>query len=247
MDNELKVLVFDIETAPMLAYIWDLRDERISLDRLKQDSHILAWAAKWLGAPASKVIYRDQRNAKDIENDRAILGELWRLLDEADIVVTQNGQNFDAPRLNARFMIHGMPPPSPYKHIDTYQIAKRAGGFTSNKLEYLTGKLCKKYKKLSHKKFPGFSLWRECLGGNKKAWEEMRRYNIHDVLSTEELYTKLRAWAPENANKAYLGADCATCGAMGRIAKRGFLRTKSALYQRRQCQGCGVWDKEKVK
>jgi hypothetical protein len=46
----------------------------------------------------------------------------------------------------------------------------------------------KKYKKQSHKDFPGFSLWEECMRGNKKAWDSMKKYNIFDVLSLEELF-----------------------------------------------------------
>lgn len=58
----------------------------------------------------------------------------------------------------------------------------------------MTDKFCKKYKKLKHKKFPGHELWKECLKGNKEAWNEMRKYNIHDVLATEELYNVLKQW-----------------------------------------------------
>lgn len=37
----------------------------------------------------------------------------------------------------------------------------------------MTDKLCVKYKKLNHSKFPGMELWRECLKGNSEAWTEM--------------------------------------------------------------------------
>ena len=50
-------------------------------------------------------------------------------------------------------------------------IAKECFGFTSNKLEYMTDKLCKKYKKLKHGKYAGFELWKECLHGNMDAWQ----------------------------------------------------------------------------
>src|SRR6185295_9016112 len=99
-------------------------------------------------------------------SEKTILQSIWKLLDEADVVITQNGKSFDSRKLNARFIHYGMRPPSPYRHIDTYLLVKAAAEFTSNKLEYLTDKLCKRYKKLSHSKFPGMSLWRECMNGN---------------------------------------------------------------------------------
>ncbi len=191
-----KVLVLDIETAPLLVYVWNLKDQYVGLNQLAQDSHIMAWSAKWLGEPASKIQYYDQRNLKP-GNDLPILKPLWKLLDEADIVITQNGKAFDVKKINARFMLHGLEAPSMYKHLDTYLVARRVASFTSHSLEYLSDRFCIKYKKLSHGEFPGLSLWVECLKGNKKAWDAMKEYNIHDVLATEELYKKLEGWVPK--------------------------------------------------
>jgi DNA polymerase elongation subunit (family B) len=242
-----KVLVFDIETSPLIAYVWALKDQNITTGQIIDDWSVLAWGAKWLGDPASKVMYMDQRNKKDMRDDRDIVKAIWKLLDEADIVITQNGKNFDSPRLNARFIEHGLPPPSPYRHLDTYLIARNAADFTSKKLEYLTAKLCKKYKKLTHSKYPGWSLWVECLKNNLSAWNEMKKYNIHDVLSTEELYLKLRAWAPANAPKPFEGHECSICGEFGTLVKYGIRYTGRVRYQRLMCTGCGAWSKEKVK
>jgi len=192
-----KVLVFDIETFPMEVRIWQLGDQHVGLHQIVKDWSVAAWGAKWLGDSPAKTIYRDTSCNKDVRYDKNILEPLWELLDKANIVITQNGKNFDSRKLNARFIELGFPPPSSYKHLDTYKIAKSVAEFTSHKLEYLTEHLCTKYKKLSHKKFPGNSLWDQCLAGNPAAWREMKRYNIHDVLSTEELYTKLQAWTPQ--------------------------------------------------
>ena len=240
-----KVLVFDIETSPMLAFVWDLYDQNVAVNQIQRDRFVLAWSAKWLGDAPSKVMYMDQRNAKNIEDDRKILQGVWELLNEADIVITQNGKKFDSKRLNARFIEHGMPPPSPYKHLDTLLIAKQVADFTSNKLEYLADKLCKKYKKLKHTEFPGLALWIQCLAGNVKAWDCMKKYNIHDVLSTEELYERLKAWVPTNMPKPFVveqaGMQCEKCGAKGHMSKRGFHLTTKMKVQRFQCLGCGGW------
>src|ERR1019366_558796 len=237
----MRTLILDIETSPIIAMVWGLHDQNVSLNQIKEDWRLLAWSAKWLGEPAASIMYMDTRNS---DSDKGILKVLWNLLDKADIVITQNGQSFDGPKLNARFVLHGFAPPSPYRHLDTYRIAKRVFEFTSNKLEYLTDKLCTKYKKLSHKKFPGMSLWTECLKGNKEAWEEMKRYNIHDVLSTEELYEKIKAWAPETMPKPH-GNTAEKCGVCGKydLQMRGTMRTLKLIFQRYQCQSCGAWSK----
>lgn len=236
-----KVLIFDIETSPIVAHVWGLRDQNISLNQIVKDWKVIAFAAKWLGTPAKKTVYLDMRK----QPEEAVLNAIWILLNEADIVITQNGQNFDSRKLNARFIEYGMNPPKPYRHLDTYKIAKTAAEFTSHKLEYLTDKLCTKYKKLSHKKFPGMSLWNECLKGNIKAWDEMKKYNIHDVLSTEELYMKLRGWTPTTAPSVSL-TGCVSCGEV-MLEKRGLDRTLKTAYQRLHCTNCGKWQRQKLK
>jgi DNA polymerase elongation subunit (family B) len=240
--TEIKILVFDIETSPMTAYVWGRHEVNIAMNHVKKESSVIAWGAKWLGDPPYKIIYRDQRGAKDIEDDRALLLPLWKLLNDADIVITYYGSAFDSPLLNARFMLHGFPPPKPYKHLDTYRIVKRVASFTSHKLEYLTDKLCTKYKKSGHARFPGMSLWTECLAGNKAAWDEMKKYNILDVLSTEELYNKIKAWTPSTMpNVSADATDCRVCGKGSKMWHKGFEIKKSGRYHRYQCQDCYAW------
>lgn len=235
-----KVLVYDIETAPIMAYVWGLWDNNVALNQIESDWYVLSWSAKWLGDPPDKVMYMDQRNERDIENDKKILKKIWKLLDEADIVITQNGKKFDQKKLNARFIIHGFQPPSSYKHIDTCQIARKHFGFTSNKLEYMTDKLCVKYKKLKHAKYSGFTLWRECLKGNLDAWNEMEEYNKYDVLSLEELYQKLSPWDNGVNFDLYSNEDVprCNCGSL-EFTKNGFSYTNTGKFQRYTCKKCG--------
>lgn len=236
-----KLLFFDIETSPILGYVWKLWDNNISLNQIHTDWHILSWAAKWLGE--KRVFYQDQSRKKDIEDDKDLLRGIWKLLDQADIVVTQNGKQFDQKKLNSRFIIHGMKPPSQYKHIDTKELAKKHFGFTSNKLEYLSDKLCVKFKKLKHPKFEGFELWKECLKGNLQAWAEMKRYNINDVLALEELYTKLIPWDNSTQMFTYQNLVC-SCGSRSFI-RNGYYYTAVGKYQRYSCVNCGKQSRDR--
>lgn len=254
--NKPWILVYDIETAPLLSYTWGLWDQNISLNQIKSDFHILSWSAKWMESadkktvygPHRKIMYMDQRNSRNIENDKKCLKGIWDLLNQADIVLTQNGKSFDEKKLNARFLLNGMKPPSPVKHIDTLRIAKSRFALTSNKLEYMTKKLCRKQKS-SHKQFPGFELWLECMKGNLKAWDEMKKYNPQDVLSLEELYVEhLQAWdttAPSfNLYTNEEDPVICNCGS-DKLQRRGFSFTTTSKYQRYQCQDCGHWSRGK--
>jgi len=244
--REPKVLVFDIETSPMVVLVFGLFDQNVGLNQILKDRHLLSFAAMWAADAPTKVIYRDQRNVKNIADDKKICLELRDLLDEADVVVTQNGKKFDAKIVNARLAIHGIKPPSPYKHIDTLTLARKHFGFTSNKLEYLLGKLCPKTQKDAHKNFPGMDLWKECLNGNAKAWEEMRTYNIADVIGTHALYKKLAPWGAGVDLNVYHGDAVfrCHCGSTD-LTKRGYSFTTTGKFQRYLCNACGTWSSRK--
>lgn len=233
-----KVLFLDIETSPALAYVWGLFDQNVGLNQIKQDWFILSWSAKWKGS--KEIFYQDQRKAKNIEDDKTLLKGIWQLIDEADVLVTQNGKRFDVKKLNARFILNGYQPPSGFRHYDTLQAAKSVFGFTSNKLEYMTDKLCK-IKKSKHGKFAGFELWSECLKGNLEAWKEMEKYNKQDVLALEELYGKLAPWYSKINWTVYepeLENVC-SCGCK-RFHRNGYTLTNSGKYIRYKCCECGA-------
>ena len=232
-----KILFLDIETAPIEAHVWQLYDQNVGLNQIMHDWSILSWCAKWQSS--KRLIYEDVRNQKNKRDDKKILKHIWDLLDEADIVVGQNSKQFDIKKLNARFIINGMQPPSSYRQIDTKVLAKKVFGFTSNRLEYMADKLCKKYKKLKHKKFAGHEMWVECLKGNKAAWREMEKYNKHDVLALEELYNALIAWDnPINFNPYHKqhGNIC-TCGST-EFSRNRYSFSNSGKFERVRCKKC---------
>lgn len=199
-----KILILDVETKPKKAYIWTPRVEYVNNDMLIEDGAIMSWSAKWLGDPDNKVMYADQRgNEKNLQNDYKIMKQLRDLMDQADGVLWQNGDAFDYGEINARFIEHGIEFPSEYFKIDTKKIAKKHLRIPYYSLGYMTSKYNKKYKKLSHKEFPGFSMWEACMQGNRKAWNCMKEYNKFDVLSLEELFVNtLSKVASGNANVA---------------------------------------------
>lgn len=239
-----KVLLLDIELFPMEAYIWSLWQDRVGLNMLKTDWSVLSYAAKWLDE--DKVFYEDVEGQKNLRDDKKILKGVWKLLDEADIVIGHNSISFDIKKLNSRFALNGMGPPSTFRQIDTMRVSKKVFSHTSNKLQYLTDKYCKTYKKLKHGKFPGFELWEECLKGNKEAFKEMKKYNKYDVLSLEELYKILIPWDTSINFGVYDdGKHTCSCGSQ-EFSKNGYHYTNSAKYQRHKCKECGAEYRDKT-
>lgn len=233
-----KILFLDIETAPIEAHVWALFDQNIGLNQITQDWSILSWAAKWNGS--KRVLYEDVSKQRNKRNDSKILKSIWKLLNKADIIVGHNICKFDNKKLNARFVINKMPPPFQSRQIDTLKISKKYFSMTSNKLEYLANVLNIKYKKLKHSKFAGHDLWMECLKGNKSAWIEMKKYNIHDVLVLEEVFNSLKTWDNSinfNVYHKYHDSIC-ICGSND-FNKDGFRYLNNGKYQSYSCNNCG--------
>lgn len=243
--KEPRILTFDIETSPIEGYVWDLYDQNIALNQIKEDWSILAFAAKWKGD--KKVIYRDNRKRKNVRDDKKLVKALWKILDKADVVITQNGDNFDIKKFNARAIIHGLPPIRGFRSTDVMKESKKVFGFTSQSLEYTSNILNTKYKKLSHKKYPGMSLWIEVMKKNKSAWKEMETYCIHDVLSTEEKFDKIQAWIKTQNMACYyddVKVRC-LCGSTN-IYKDGMVYTNAGKFQGYKCKDCGKRPKGKI-
>lgn len=238
-----KILLIDIETRPLVSYTWDIWEQNIAVGQIKDDWGIISWSAKWLGDPESKTMYLDQRNVKDVKDDKKLLKPIWQLMDEADVIIGHNLKKFDNRRLNARFIINGFQKPSSSQLIDTCQLAKAKFGFTSNSLEYLAGTLNTSHKKMKNS---GFDLWTRCLNGDKAAWKEMEAYNRKDVLALEELYLKLRPWDSSYNPNLYTDAisySC-VCGSVN-IKKNGVKYKSTGMYQRHKCTDCGYETRSK--
>lgn len=236
--NEPRILLIDLETAPSLGWVWGKWEQNVI--QFEQDWFMLSFAFKWLGDKKTQVRALPDYSLyqKDKLNDKELTKELWSLFDEADIIMAHNGDNFDIKKSNARFILHGMNPPSPYKQIDTLKIARKHFKFDSNKLDDLARYFeigCK----LPHE---GFHTWKGCLEGDPKSWAIMKRYNAHDVDLLEQVYLRLRAWATSHPNLDNFtkNGNCPTCQS-SKIQKRGINVSKTGYKERFFCRDCGSW------
>lgn len=242
----VKISILDIETSPIFGKVWSLWNNNLSLEQVEDDWFIMSFSAKWLGE--KNVDYLDQSKTYPVSNDYALLAALWKWLDESDIVIAHNGKKFDIKKINARLILNGFPPYSPVKIIDTKIEAQKVAAFTSNKLQYLADKLSP-IKKRMHSKYPGWTLWNECLLGNKEAWRDMKLYNIDDVRSLEHVYLALRPWMTGHPNLGLFALEsrphCRNCQSH-RLIKRGYWYASTRVYQRYQCKSCGAWQRGSV-
>jgi len=234
--NNPKILIFDIETAPNLAYVWGKYEQNVI--SYNYEWYMLCFAAKWLNT--SKIITSKLNDfklfKKDKQNDLEVCKVLWKLLNDADVVIAHNGDAFDIKKTNARFLYHGLPPPSYYQTIDTKKIAKKYFNFNSNSLNDL-GIYLKLGTKMEHE---GFKLWLKCMSGEKKSWNKMIRYNKQDVILLEKLYFRFLGWITNHPNYGVYNQEdyiCPNCGSY-HLIRNGIRATKTNLYQRWKCNDC---------
>lgn len=233
--NKSKILFLDIETSPNLSYTWGKWEQDVI--EFSKEWDILSFSAKWINGSQ---ITKGRCDYKD-KTDKTIVTHLWNLMDEADVIIAHNGDQFDIKKIHARFSFHNLKPTSPFKTIDTKKIAKRYFSFNSNSLNDLgvTLGLGKK------EKHSGFETWKGCMSGDKKSWAVMKKYNAKDVLLLEKIYYHFLPWISNHPN-AGMYTDkivCPNCGS-GKMQSRGFAITRTMKYKRVQCTDCGKWSRD---
>lgn len=225
----------DIETAPSLGYVWG-RWQQDVVD-FERSWYILSFAVKEAGKRGVLVkgLIDYPGYAKDQENDKALVSDLWKILNNVDIVVAHNGDKFDIPKINARLVYHELPPPKPFQTIDTRKLARKHFRFDSNKLDDVGH-----YLGIGRKVPTNFSLWRGCMTGDAASWKKMKYYNACDVVLLEKVYFKLRAWASNHPNVNQGNQACPKCGSK-QLVKQGYKYTLLRKKQQYQCKTCRGW------
>ena len=235
-----KIVLLDIETSPLTTYTWSPFDDNAL--KILEFSKIISVAYKDLYSKdiTCKALCDYKGYKKGQLDDEKLVREIWKVLDEADIVIAHHGDRFDLPKLNARFVYYGLTAPSTYKSIDTKKIASKHFKFDSNSLNNLSA-----YLNLGAKaETGGFSLWDKCIQGDKDAWQKMKEYNIYDVILLEKVYLTLRPFMENHPNLNLIAGlndlACHTCQSVN-IVKQGFKITVTGKKQRYQCKDCGAW------
>lgn len=225
-------MFLDIEISPTLATVWGLFNQNININSIVGNSEVLTWACKW--HKDEEVTY----SHLGMTSKRAMLKEIYDMLEEADVVVTYNGDRFDLKILAQEFLLQGWAPPAPYRSIDLLKTMKNRFRGTSNKLDYWLKRLGLG-QKVEHR---GHQMWLDCMNRDADAFEEMAEYNIGDVVQLEALYDRVLPWITNHPNRSVYTDDvsCPHCGGKDHQS-RGFAYTQAGKFRRFQCKGCGGW------
>lgn len=234
----MRILFYDLETAPSMAYVWKIWQENIGINQLLEAGKVISFSAKFYGE-------EDIYGMTEFHDGHAeMVSGLFQLMEEADVIVAYNGNKFDRPVMNAEFLKYGFGPPPPSKQIDLYQTVKRNFRFVSNRLDYV----CRFLGLEGKAETGGFKLWSDCLAGVESAWDTMLEYNMKDVEILENLYVRLLPWIKDHPNAALYSEKqdvCPNCGGT-HIQSRGVAKTATVSYRRFQCMDCLTWMRSRL-
>jgi hypothetical protein len=239
--TEPRILAWDIETSPNLAYVWGLFKQNVSLNQIKDRGEIMSFGARWVDEPPKNIMFFGGPKKSDY---RRMIRAAFKLFDEADALVSWNGKGFDTRWMQRAFLLEGLGRPSAHKEIDLMLTSRKHFRFVSSKLQNVSQELGLAGK-VQHS---GFDLWLRCMKGDPAAWEEMKEYNLQDVNLLVDLYDKMLPWiGSEHPNRnLYSEVDgCPRCPAgIEALKPRGFRQTIVGAYQRYRCDACGSWSSE---
>lgn len=233
---KFKRLFFDIETSPNLVFSWRVGNKiNIDYNSIVNERAIICICWKWEGE--SKVYSLSW----DKGNDKKMIQEFAKVMNEANEIVGHNSDNFDVKWVRTRCLKYGIPMIPDFQSIDTLKLSREGFNFNSNKLDYIS-----KFLGIGKKNPTGFSLWRDIvLKNDAKAMKIMIGYCKNDVVLLEEVFQKLNPYVKVKSNKAVLAGlskvHCPECTGSHCISNGIRISAAGTINRRLHCQDCGKY------
>lgn len=230
--SKAKILFFDIEVSRDIVggygNKWDFK-----VVKTYKHQELMCFALRWKGE--KKIHYVSRNHPGGYE---ALVQALWTVLDEADIVIAHNGNKFDIKMANRFFVKEGLPPVSPFKSVDTLQVARSTFKFQSNSLNDLCD-----YLEIGEKKKIGYADLEDDFLNNPtpKIERLMEQYNKQDIVLLEKLYERFLPFIKNHPNLGDITQTdhiCPKC-ASPNIEPYGSSPRRTGRVKAYRCHDCG--------
>lgn len=218
IQNEPKILLWDIETSMMKVGTFSLYPDSIGHQNIMDDWYIISAAWKFLHQNkihAVSGLDDQKRFKKDPKDDYYVVKTIRDVLENVDIIVGHNQDKFDIKKFQARLIYHKLTPlPKLIHSVDTLKEVKKIAAFSSNRLDYLTTHLCGQGKMGT-----SAGLWLRAMQGDIEAIKEMVKYNKVDVKRLEELYLRFLPYMKTHPHVGVMKNrdklnSCTKCGSL---------------------------------
>lgn len=238
--SKAKVLIWDMETSPLQAWIWSPGKQFVGHKQLvKEHSRygIICITYCWLdGGPVQSIDwgYEEQNTGKVVE-------EFDKILKTADWAIGKNSNKFDNKMLNSCRMLADLPGwPDWTRYTDDLEVQmRRHFRLPSQSLDYISNQLG-----YGGKINMQMQDWVDIVEKNDnglKAFKKMIKYGKKDTADTRSLWNKLSSHFEPRLNMAAFMEKphaCTKCG-NDKIIKDGTGVNGVTKYQRYKCNKCG--------
>lgn len=174
---------------------------------------------------------------KDCTNDKWVVRELAKALQDSHILVAHYGAKFDVPYLNARLLAHGYDPLPPIPLVDTWRTARYQLKIHRNSLQSLT-----EFFGYENKTRLSGPMWIKAMAGNRRAINYVVEHCEVDVRVLARVYRKLRPIIKGHPNVNLVNGDlrnCPVCGST-KLRNKGYTVARTRMYKRYKCRECGA-------
>lgn len=183
--NGLKIGYLDIETSPYLVWTYPLKDAYISSDQIEQTLRITSIVLLEEGQKNPEVFQWRFDPIRKQGDDRLMLSQLAKKLNNFDVIVMQNGDNYDIKVLQERLLQHKLPPMTNILTIDTLKLSRRSFKKSSHSLDTRS----REYN-FGGKDKQGMSDCIAVARGDRKRQKRRIAYNIKDVIDTRKVFLR---------------------------------------------------------
>jgi len=198
-NKEAKILIYDIETSPNIGWFWTAGyKQNIGTNQILKERAVICVSYKWEGEDEVYNLTWDKN-----QDDKFLIQQFVEVLNEADLIVAHNGDNFDLKWLKTRALYHRIPMLPNYKQFDTLKLAKSKLRLNSNRLDYIS-----KFLGFEGKIYTTPDLWdKVVIKNDRKALLDMLEYCDEDVRQLEKVYNELKYFDNPNFHVGVLNGE----------------------------------------
>ena len=242
--NSPKILVYDIETTPLMAYVWGLGKQVVRHGQLHKERNmydIICITYQWLGDKKARALVFDEN-----QDSTHMIEQFDKMAEAADVTIGKNSDRFDVKQINSQRMLKGLPPLGDWVEKagqdDIEKQIRKYFYLPSYSLDYVSALMG-----FGGKHKMEFQDWIDIVEKNR-GWKskvhKMVEYGKKDVEDTTAVLKKILPYVKLKTSMTALNEGIATCNipecGSTEMRKNGTRMINKTKYQRLQCGECGT-------
>jgi DNA polymerase elongation subunit (family B) len=235
-----KILVYDIETSPMQAWVWRCGDQTVRHNQLVKGEfdnyNIICITYAWLDGGAVQALVWDEKT----HSSKRMVAEFDKIIRSADMTIGKNSDRFDVKMINTQRLLHDLDPLPEWlgSGDDLEKQMRRFFYLPSQSLDYISEMLG-----FGGKKKMEMADWVDIVTRAPNAAKKLKKmitYGKKDVADTRAIMKKVWPHVKPKFNmSAFTGEQvCVNCGSDD-IHKNGTRLRGKVMYQKFHCKAHG--------